>query len=335
MKYLKLKKNLTIHIIHLFQIKMIKKFKDVEAQIESLKKGGTPKGELTGFSNFDKHFTVKQGSYTFILGAPHQGKSELSFEIGLNQILRYHKKVMISSSETGSVADIYAELIQKISGRSIFNDSGVMINESDFYKTVNFIDEWFSIVDTDDTTYSFQELFGMRTNEHIIIADPYNEHKHDMVAYGSRQDLYIEDLMGEVRRLNKKANTHMIITLHPASQQIKEAKINGNSVSYYPMPLAREAAGGQALFRKAMTWINVWRPPVGLKGYHGQFYKANEMVYMVEKSKPKGVANKGMGSLFYDFQRNRYYEMIGDLKCYAFQHEKIIINTEGTQEIPF
>ena len=314
---------------------MIKKYRDIESQLGILKKGGSPKGESTGFSCFDKHFTVKQGSYTFILGAPHQGKSELSFEIGLNQIMRFKKKVMISSSETGSVADIYAELIQKVSGRSIFNDVGIKITDEEFDKTVKYIDQWFSIVDTDDTAYSFQELFAMRTNEQIIIADPYNEHKHDMALYGNRQDLYIEDLMGEVRRLNKKANTHMIITLHPASQQLKEEKINGISVRYYPMPLAREAAGGQALFRKAMTWINVWRPPVGLKGYHGKFYTANEMVYMVEKAKPKGVANKGMGSLYYDFDRNRYYEMMGSVNCYAFQHEQLVNADSGLPLIPF
>ncbi len=317
---------------------MIKKYKDVCDQIEILKKAGSPKGDTTGFRTLDNFFTVKQGSYTFILGAPHHGKSELSFELALTQQRKHKKRTLISSSETGSVADIYVEIMHKVFNKSIYSDHPMQFKDyDDFKKAVAFVDNWFSIVDTEEKSYSFGELFELRTDEKIILADPYNEHKHDMVGlgYGSRQDLYIEDLMGEVRRANKKMDTHMIITLHPAAQQLKEDKINGESVRYYPMPLAREASGGQSLFRKAMTWINVWRPPTGLKGYHGKPYENNEMVYMIEKAKPKGVANKGMGSLYYDYFRSRYYEKIGENKCYALQHEKIADDTAQDNKPPF
>lgn len=314
---------------------MIKKYKDIQDQLNLIRSAGSPKGSLTGFKQLDEHFTVKQGSFTFILGAPHSGKSELSFEIGINQQRKYKKRVLVSSSETGSVADIYAELVHKIWARSIYDDHPMPISHEELKKAVAYIDTWYSIIDTEDQSYSFQEIFQMRTDEGIIIADPYNEHKHDMTLYGARQDLYIEDLMGEVRRANKKMDTHMLISLHPAAQQLKEEKVNGQSIRYYPMPLAREASGGQSLFRKAMTWINMWRPPVGLKGYHGRPYENNEAVYMVEKAKPKGVANKGMGSLYYDYFRSRYYEKIGDVKCYAFQHEKVAMSTEQDKDSPF
>jgi len=313
---------------------MIKKYKDVQDQLEALKKLGSPLGDSTGFRSLDKLFTLKQGSYTFILGAPHQGKSELSFELALNQVRKYKKRAIISSSETGSVADIYAEIIHKVFNRSIYPSHPMAIDYETFKKAVAYVDNWFSIIDTEEKSYSFGEIFEMRTDEKIILADPYNEHKHDMSLYGARQDLYIEDLMGDVRRANKKMDTHMIITLHPAAQHLKEEKINGQSVRYYPIPLAREASGGQSLFRKAMTWINVWRPPVGLKGYHDKPYEANEMVYMIEKAKPKGVANKGMGSLYYDFFRSRYYEMIGNNKCGAFQYEKFPEDSETDNNLP-
>lgn len=314
---------------------MIKKYKDIQDQLNILRSIGSPKGELTGFKQLDEHFSIKQGSFTFILGAPHSGKSEMSFELGINQQRRFQKRVLVSSSETGSVADIYAELVHKIYGRSIYEDHPMPIKHEELKKAVAYIDSWYSIIDTEDQSYSFNEIFEMRTDEKIIIADPYNEHKHDMTLYGARQDLYIEDLMGDVRRANKKMDTHMLISLHPGSQQLKEDKINGQSIRYYPMPLAREASGGQSLFRKAMTWINLWRPPVGLKGYHGRLYENNETVYMIEKAKPKGVAVKGMGSLYYDYFRSRYFEKIGDTKCYAFQHEKIINNTDTDKEPPF
>lgn len=303
---------------------MIKKFKDIEGELNKMRDAGTPKGNPTGFKTLDELFTIKLGSYTFILGAPHQGKSELAFELSFNQATRFGKKSLVYSSETGTVADIYAEFIHKYTGKSIYKDNEHCVKDQDYYKAVNWIDEYFSVIDTEDRSLSFQEIGDLVTNETMILADPYNEVKHDMSGYGSRQDLYIEDLMSDVRRLNKKKNTHTIITLHPASQNLKEEKVGSQTIRYYPMPMAREAAGGQALFRKAMTWINIWRPAPGLKDFSGRLYDHNELVYMVEKAKPKGVAKKGIGSLYFDTFRNRFFEKIDGNNYYGFQHENYI-----------
>lgn len=304
---------------------MIKKFEEIRGELEKMREAGSPKGDPTGLITLDEFFTLRQGSFTFILGAPHQGKTEFALELIFNQT-RLKKKCLVSSSETGNVAEIYAELIHKYTGKSIYKDSNNLIRDDKYYDAARWVDQWFSVVDTEDRTYSFQELFDLTTDEEIILADPYNEHKHNMTDFGTRQDLYIEEEIGNVRRYCKKNNKHMLITLHPASQQIKEykeSKDSKNSIRYYPMPMAREAAGGQALFRKAMTWINIWRPPAGMKDDHGRLYDYNQMVYMIEKAKPKGVAKKGIGSLWFDENYNRYYEKIRGNNYFAFQHEGI------------
>jgi hypothetical protein len=87
-------------------------------------------------------------------------------------------------------------------------------------------------------------------------------------------------------------------------------------------PMAREAAGGQALLRKAMGWINMWRPPKGLLDDNGMPYDENEVIIAIEKAKPKGVAKRGTTSLFFDWKKNRYYEKINGNEHYAFEHLK-------------
>ncbi len=102
-----------------------------------------------------------------------------------------------------------------------------------------------------------------------------------------------------------------------------------------------------------MTWINIWRPSKNAKDDYGQPYKENEVLLVVEKAKPKGVSFKGQTSLFFDFQKNRYYEDINFGQYYAFKHEEISkqilesssfampeskiisINTIPEDEIPF
>lgn len=308
---------------------MIKKFSHIEKELNEMRELGHPKGDVTGFKTLDELYSIKQGSFTFVLAPPHHGKSEFCFEIIFNQAKKYGKKTLVYSPETGSVADIYAEFIHKFTGNPIYKSMPNCVKDLDYYNAVNYIDEMFSIVDSDEKSYSFSDLTKLVTDEKLILCDPYNEMNHDMSKYGSRQDLYIEDLAGEIRRYCKKNKKHCIMTLHPASQQkVYDKKSNTH---YYPMPTAREAAGGQALFRKAMTWINMWRPDVRLLDIDGMPYSENEVHISIEKAKPKGVAKRGQISLFFDWKRNRYYEKFGFKESYAFEHD--ILPEEVTSAI--
>lgn len=303
---------------------MIKKYKDIKESLEQMREIGNPKGENTGFQTLDRLYSLKQGSTTFILASPHHGKSELSFEIIFNQAQKYGKKSLVYSPETGSVEDIYAEFIHKYTGKPFYKSISGSVEDKQYYNALNYIDEMFSIVDSDEKSYSFNDLTKLVKEEQILLCDPYNEMRHDMSGYGTRQDLYIEDLCGEIRRYCKKYKKHVIQTLHPSWQAKVEGKdVNNKKISYYPMPSAREAAGGQALFRKAMTWINMWRPPINFPNEYGMPYLENEVVIQIEKAKPKGVATRGVTSLYFDWKKNRYYEDYQGKNSFAFEHEQI------------
>jgi hypothetical protein len=302
---------------------MIKKYEHIQKSLDELREIGVPRGENTGFKKLDELYSLKQGSFTFILAPPHHGKSEFCFELVLNQAQKYGKKSLIYSPETGSVEDIYSELIHKITGSPFYKSISNHVDDKRYYEAINYIDNYFSIVDGDEKGYSFKDLTELTTDEKIILSDPYNELVHDMTEFGTRQDLYIEKLCSDIRRYCKKNKKHCLQTLHPAHQQIVVEK----GLRYYPMPMAREAAGGQALLRKAMTWINLWRPPIGLNDEDGQPYRETEVVVNIEKAKPKGVSTRGTTRLFFDWKRNRYFEE-GEYKdLYAFEHEK---QTKGT-----
>lgn len=296
---------------------MIVKYDNVRDAISLMRDKGHQRGENTGFECLDRLYSIKQGTYTFILAAPHHGKSEFAFELAFNQATKYGKKSLIYSPETGSVEDIYAEFIHKYTGRPIYKSMESHVDDKQFYAAINWIDQYFSIVDSDEKSYDFKDITSLVTDEKIVITDPYNELRHEMSGYAGRQDLYIEDLCGDIRRFCKKQNKHWILTLHPANQQIMTDKETG--IVYYPMPMARQAAGGQALLRKAMTWINMWRPNEGLKDEYGMPYADNQVLINIEKAKPKGVSTKGETSLFFDWKRNRFYEGVN---WYAFDHEQ-------------
>lgn len=306
---------------------MIKRLESVREKLEVLRTSTVQRGENTGFKCLDEIYSIKDGSYTFILGSPTHGKSEFIFELLLNQ-MKQGRRALIYSPETGSVEEIIAELVHKITGKSAYKSNPFHCDDGEFKKTLTMIDWFFLIVDSEEKAYSIKELFDMADQYekehkgefiHYIMAEPYNEIKHDMATFGTRQDLYIEEFVGEIRRYCKRTKKHTFISLHPASQQ----SVNSSNGPYYPKPLPREAAGGQALFRKAMAWITIWRPPAGLDKGNGACYEENEVVISVDKAKPKGVAVKGETSLYFDWKKNRYYERVSESDKYAFEHESV------------
>lgn len=318
---------------------MIKRFTDIQPEIEELRKNGIVRGENTGFDCLDKLYSVKQGSYTIILGAPTHGKSELIMEICLNQAISFGKITLLCTPETGNVAEIFGELVHKYTGKSIFKGAFNSIEDKEFYIAMEWINHHFLIVDSDEKSNSIPELFEFalkweKENSQkisLIVGEPYNELRHDMEKFGTRQDLYIEDLMGQVRRFCKKYKKHFFLSVHPAQQHL----ITKDGISYYPQPLPREAAGGQALFRKAMSWITIWRPPVGLVNSSGWKYKDNEVIVAIDKAKPKGVSLKGSCSLFFDWKKNRYYEEAWGAEFYAFQYKENSSNDTEERQVSF
>jgi hypothetical protein len=319
---------------------MIRRINSLHASLEALRSNGIQKGDRTGFESLDSIYSLKQGSYTIVLGEPGHGKSEFIFEILLNQSEKYGKIWLIYSPETGSIEEITAELVHKVTGKSFYKTNNFACSDKEYYDALAWIDGHFLIVDSDENAYSLSELYEMsdkfeKENESYkiagIMADPYNELKHEMDSDG-RQDLYIERIMGEMRRFCKKKNKHVILSVHPQAQSGQLIQKDG--ISFYPKPLPRQAAGGQALFRKAMSWITLWRPPVGVN-MDGVVYEDNTVLVSVDKAKPKGVSFKGTIQMGFDWKLNRYYEISDGTKFYAFEREKYINQYEVPKHLTF
>jgi hypothetical protein len=304
---------------------MIKNLLQMESEILAFHKSGIQRGEYVGFESLDALYTKKKGSMTFILASPHSGKTEFNLELLLNLSIKHNERHVIFSPETGDYKDLAKELISKYVRKPFFDNDVNGCTEADIYNAIGFLNDKFFIVDNDENSFSFDDIINqtkiLETENRIkidnILFDPYNEVKHNMSEFGSRQDLYIEDAVGKLRRYAKKENKHIFICMHPQDQQ----PITENGVTYYPPPHPRQSAGGQSFFRKAMVFIILWRPPVGFNDKDGQPYKENETHVIIAKAKPKGSAKLGMCKLFWDWKKNRFYEIIDGVVYFGLEYE--------------
>ena len=312
---------------------MIKSISDIRQSVEALRDQGSQRGDNTGFSCLDSLYSIKPGTFTIVQGAPTHGKSELIFEFLISQAEHFNKKSIILSPESGSAEDITMELIHKFLKKSAYKSNPYACDDREFHKGLNWVEYYFSIADDEEKSYSFVELADEiaeyekthKTRYDFVMAEPWNELNHKMALNDNsgRQDLAIEDELTFLRRYCKNEKKHVFLSFHPSFQTLIQDPVSKKR--YYEMPRAREAAGGQATLRKAFSWINIWRPPVGVCDEHGMPYEENQLLVQIEKSKPKGIGAKGQTTLFFDWKQNRYYEHFNGQNSYAFEHENAVV----------
>lgn len=296
---------------------------DVRDDFNELYKHGNPRGYYCGFPDFHNYFSLLPGRMTFINGAPDSGKTYFWFEILINLSEFHGLRHMIFSPEMGDAHQVFAELV------GIYMKSSFMsLDKDDREYGSQFINDHFLIIDPQDNTFTVDEflnqaeLYEAKGNKKIdtLTGDPFNEFTHTLSDDYNRQDLYIERILGNIRRKAKSTGRHICIITHPRDQQ----KDIFNSRSFYRAPTAREYAGGQAWYRKGFGMLCIWRPPEGYELDGGEVAKNNTTVVQIQKAKPRGMGKKGNCVFYLDMKTSRYYQedtFMG--KIYAKKNEQI------------
>ena len=284
------------------------KIRDNLKELNNLRTEGHIKGYSIGW---DIPITIKLGCTTYIAGAPHDGKTEWWLDVLINLSVEHGLNHVIFTPETGAIHDIVAELCTKFVGKPCIKKFKGHMTEAEKVGAEYFVSKHFYIIDPIDNPMTAANFFNIvdkiELNENIKIhtttIDPFNELSHDFSKDEGRQDLYIERILGDIRKNARAKDRHNCVITHVRDQ----APILNNGKVFFPMPTPREIAGGQAWFRKGLLMIIIWRPPEGLQSNEGDIYKSNQVFIKVAKSKPKGVSKNGIYKMFFDVEKNTYY----------------------------
>lgn len=288
---------------------MIVEFKQVQEEVFELQKKKQQRGYLVGFDGLDRVYSVLPGTSTIIFGYPTSGKSQLLFQIMVSLACK-GKKGMLLSPESGTAAEIYAELIHALTSKTFRDSLNYMITEAELYKVAPFIQDMFKVVEIEEkslTPTEFCEITKQGIKDYGIFYsgfDNWNDLSHEIP---SREDLYIEQSIPMFNRLARKEQIHIFGVWHAKNPQVN---IN-NPVPQSPTPF--EIKGGSAIYSKAMNLIAVHRE------YEQQaqgWKQSNTALITVHKIKPKAGGEKGYCKLTFDPYRNAYYELSGGDKNY-------------------
>lgn len=295
---------------------MYKKLTDLNAEMFSIRHEKDVRGKSIGWDWDMLPITIKEGTTTYIGAAPASGKTELWFEILINLSCLHGWNHVVFSPETGSSAEIFSELCYKYIGKPYVQGQNSMTNGEQVSAEM-FINQHFIVIDPIDEDLTITKFYDLvdeierkeQITIHTTTIDPWNELTEEFISSDlGREDKYLSRILGQARKNARKTNRHNCIINHVRDQPMVTAmSVAGTELRYFPIPTARDFAGGQVWFRKGLSVLIPWRPPYGLPNEDGSGAEKNEVHLKVAKSKPKGVSKNGVYKLFLDVDRYQYY----------------------------
>lgn len=307
---------------------------DKQDEIDDLYENGVVKGYDLSFGCSKGLFSVKLGCTTYVYAAPYAGKSQIWFEVLVDLSVNYGLRHAIFSPETGKARDIFIELMTIYIRKDFYRDYNNQMTKDEKLIAEKFIDSHFIVIDPDDSVFTIEEFYDFvdiiervyNCKIHTTVADPFNEFSHDFSKDNGRQDMYIERILGYIRRNARTNDRHNCLITHVADQKPRIDEIT--KMSYYPPASYREIAGGQAWSRKGEQMVCIWRPPSGMCDENGIPYEENQTEVRIQKSKPKGVGKLGKFTLYYDIKAHSFYEITEDGEIKFPNRRKEIIAPE-------
>ena len=295
---------------------MYKKLTDLNAEMFSIRHEKNVRGKSIGWDWDMLPITIKEGTTTYIGAAPASGKTELWFEILINLSCLHGWNHVIFSPETGNSAEIFSELCYKYIGKPYVQGQNSMTNGEQVSAEM-FINQHFIVIDPIDEDLTITKFYDLvdeierkeQITIHTTTIDPWNELTEEFISSDlGREDKYLSRILGQARKNARKTNRHNCIINHVRDHPMVTAmSVAGTELRYFPIPTARDFAGGQVWFRKGLSVLIPWRPPYGLPNDDGSGAEKNEVHLKVAKSKPKGVSKNGVYKLFLDVDRYQYY----------------------------
>lgn len=297
------------------------------------------RGYLTGFHTLDEYMSFKLGYTTYIYSFPHVGKSVFISDILISLAKRHDLKIAIYSPEFGKKESLVHSLVQAYMAKKLYGENRQESTDDEWFRAIDFVDSHFVILDPpkkakrkklseggklDFNRFSmdvaFRKVHEAETaygwDIKMFVIDPFNYVDKSEEDDRKQTADYILDQLQYINELSEAMELHTILINHLRDADRIVDKDTG--IEYYPKPFPSELLGGQQFWRVGYQMVGLFRCPVGVieKG-KGVAYPANATDVLVQKSKPYGAGKLGDCRLFFDDDRQCFYEFINGNKYYA------------------
>lgn len=292
------------------------------------------RGYDIGFYSAHDYFNVKKGTTSYHYAFPFSGKTSYLFDILVFMAKEHGIKIAIYSPETGDDTALVTFIVQVYLGKKLHGRGAQTATDEEWLEALDFIDNHFIFLDPvmvgeNKVTFSAKEMFKQVYNAQkeygwkveVVVADPYNLLARDEEDRRKSIAEYTLDNLSYINQVAVSMDIHVMIAMHLRDEEAIVDKETG--VEYMAKPFPNKIANGQSVWRAGQIMVGLWRCPAGVvEKSTGIPYPENRTDFLVQKNKMLGTGETGTFSLYYDKDRQKFYEVIDGVKYYCGEYKQ-------------
>jgi hypothetical protein len=267
-------------------------------------KEGYPKGYEINHSDFPLKFGL--GTCTDITGYPFFGKSLILKEIMVSLAMNHHWKFAIFMPDDGSKIEVIANLIHKMSGKTIepgYHNSMTPKEISKWYMTA--AQHFVQVSEAYAEPKAFWN-FAKEQKCNAAVIDSWNYMQHTQSAVNTD---YLRDILSYRNVFMQENKMHSFIIIHPKNPDPK--KVKEGSAGF---PTVYDLMGGS-------EWNNNGRNLI-VVGKQNKSDYSEPYAVRIEKVKPKHYGVLGEYFLHLKWDKQRFYTVNNDTQELEFAYGK-------------
>lgn len=287
------------------------------------------KGSSCGFISGDSYVSYLKGFTTGIYSYSAMGKTQFYIQeaVHLSKVHNWVHAVWLT--EQGRKTQMIADILQTYLGVNL-SDESTTIKESVLTSALEWLDKHFIIIDHEEEILSIKDILesAVKIQKELGIQldsigiDNATNLKTEL---GMDKATFMNYIQNACNRTAVKYNWHIFTLFHV--NKIEPVECKETKKKFMPIPSHFDISGGQQINFTANQLIGVYR---GIKSKDdediinpktGTPFILNEAWINVTKTKPKGVGEIGMFQIFFDRNRNQYYEIFQGKKYYCGEYE--------------
>lgn len=293
------------------------------------------RGFEIGFKSAEDYINLKKGFTSYIYANPFAGKSSFILNTYIYLARRYKAKIAIYSPESGGKDALVSYLCQLVMGKKLHGVGAKKASDAEWLAALDFLNEHFLILDPpvigkNALEFSAREVFnqlGHACKElgwklDVLLIDPLTMlRKSDEDRKKSIAD-YILDMLYYFNNIAQVWDIHIQIAMHTSDMEHIVDKETG--IEYSPRPTPNRLHNGQNVWRTGQTMAGLWRCPAGvIEKTTGMPYPDNATDVLVQKNKILGAGDVGSFRLYFDIEKQNFYEKIDGKNYYIGEYEEI------------
>lgn len=274
--------------------------RDIMPEVVDLYEHGRPHTVSTGWMTLDDYYTIQEGEFTLVTGAPGHGKSRWLANMMLNVARRDRWRFLLFSPEF-KPRRIVQTLVEQCAKKPLHGERRMSLE--DLWEAEEFLQEHVTIVSpgthhaaTVTDLLEYAKLAIRRYGVKGIVLDPWS---YITKAPGQRQSVtdYVAEKITEIKTFTGTYGCHLWLVAHPTKLTVAKS---GPYAERWPPPTAYDVADSAHWNNGPDNILSIWRDYLEPENTYTEVH--------IQKIRDEYTGQPGMVRLRYDKSSKTYHD---------------------------